>query len=212
MVFQWLAGTGLFDITNTVTSAPTTTLGGIQVDPAIAADLQTALGVQKYQQFVDHLAQSTTPETLWKTLTTDIFSNTAIGNDTKNQIMTFILNATDIQNGVTKPELLIEAGKMGLFTDIANQSTRIDHVLGLLNKWGYGNVNKTWLVDALKGLDAGTLQLSSLKPMEQTKVAEALWCYVHRDGMSAGSHMWQVFMDKIPGSVIPGTSTTETIA
>lgn len=211
VVFQWLAGSGLFDITSTVPGTPTITLEGIQVDPAIAADLQKALGAQKYQQFVDHLAQSTTPETLWKTLTTDIFRNATIGNGTKNQIMTFILNATDIQNGITKPELLIEAAKTGLFTDIANHSPRIDHVLGLLNKWGYGHVNKTWLIDALKGIDAGTLQISMLKPMEQTKIAEALWCYVHRDGMSAGSHMWQVFMDKVPGSIIPGTPTTETV-
>lgn len=155
-----------------------------------------------------HLSTSTTPESLWDTLTKDILQNKSVGNDIKNQIMTFILNATDVQNGITKPELLIKASEMGLFTDIANNSTRIDHVLGLLKHWGYGGVNKTWLIDTLKGLDTGTIQTSSLSPMEQTKVAEALWCYVHRDGVASGSPMWQVFMDKLADVTIPGKTET----
>ncbi len=198
MVFQWLAGTGLFDSTNIVPGKPTFTAGGVVVDPGIAADLQRVLWQSQYDAFVNHLSASTTPETLWDTLVTDIFSNKSVGNDMKNQIMTFILNATDIQNGVTKPELLIEAAKQGIFTDIANNSSNIDHVLDLMKKWGYGSVNKTWLIDTLRSIDAGTLQTWNLNPLEQTKVAEVLWCYVHRDGVSASSPMWQVFMDKLP--------------
>ena len=135
VVFQWLAGTGFFGSATTTTTSIITTPGGYQVDPAIADDLKNMLGPIKYQQFVDHLSHSTTPETLWDTLTKDIFQNTSVGNSVKNHIMTFILNATDIQNGITKPELLIEAAKHGLFSDIASHSTRIDRIIGLLHHW-----------------------------------------------------------------------------
>ena len=64
-----------------------------------------------------------------------------------------------------------------------------------MQKWGYGSVNKTWLIDTIRGIDAGTLSVNTLSPTEQTKVAEALWCYVHRNGQAAGSQLWQVFMD-----------------
>lgn len=43
MVFQWLAGTGLFDSTQIVPGKPTFTAGGVVVDPGIAADLQRVL-------------------------------------------------------------------------------------------------------------------------------------------------------------------------
>jgi hypothetical protein len=33
--------------------------------------------------------------------------------------------------------------------------------------------------------------------MEQTKIAEALWYYVHRDAASIDSPLWKVFMDRL---------------
>lgn len=150
MILQWLSSTGVFSQTKTITTPDVVTPGGLETDRAIATQLQSVLGDQKYNDFIQNLSHATNPNTLWETLTRDIFQNPSVGNDAKNQIMTFILNATDIQNGIVKPELLIEAGKQGLFTDIANNSSSIDRMFSLLGRWGYENIDRTWFIETLR--------------------------------------------------------------
>lgn len=188
-LFQWLSNTGFFyepkSVTTTTTQvvSPAQTIpASVHIDANIAQDLQNVLGAQKYQEFLDHISHSTNPETLWQTLVDDILQDKTLGNNVKNQIMTFVLNATDIENGITKPELLIEAGKMGLFHDIANNSSSIDRVMNLLHKWGYAGTSKQWFVDTVQAMNNGTLSIASLTPAEQTRIAEGLWTYVHRNG------------------------------
>lgn len=196
--------------TYTTPSWTTTTPGGLDIDANIATQLEASLGTTRYQTFISNIQSSTGPETLWETLTQDIFNNKNLWNDAKNQIMTFILSATDVQAGITKPELLIEAGNQGIFTDIANSSSRIDIVIDKLSEWGYGNVNKTWLIDTITGVNNGSITISNLNPTEQTKLSEALWCYVHRNAAGWAKPMLEVFMDKLPDitTIHPGEEIT----
>lgn len=137
VLFQWLSGTGIFFEQQFRPGRTIVTHGGLQVDPGIASQLQSTLGPKEYQDFLNNISNNPTPETLWESLSNSIFNNPKVGNQAKNEIMTYILNATDVQNGVTKPELLIEAGKNGIFADIANNSANIDAIMRKLSKWGY---------------------------------------------------------------------------
>lgn len=189
---------------STLSTAPswtTTVLGWFNIDSNIATELQNVLWTTKYQAFINNIQSAQGSETLWDTLTKDIFHNNNLGNEAKNEIMNFILNASDVQAGITKPELLIEAENQGLFTDISSNSPRIDIVLERLSEWWYGNVNKTWLVDTISGINDGSITVSSLNPSEQTKISEALWCYVHRNAPLWAQPMFEVFMDRLPDIV-----------
>jgi len=196
--------------TYTTPSWTTTTPGSLGIDTNIATQLEASLGTTRYQTFISNIQSATGPETLWDTLTDDIFNNTNLGNDAKNQIMTFILNATDIQAGLTKPELLIEAGNQGIFRDIASNSSRINTVMSRLSEWGYGNIDKTWLTNTITWINNGSVTVSSLNPNEQVIVSEALWCYVHRNAAGWAMPMFEVFMDRLPDIVTthPGEEIT----
>lgn len=207
LIFQWLSGTGIFLKEKFVTDMPTVSTGGLTVDTGIAQELKQTLWTAKYQEFLNNISNNPNPNTLWDTISRDIFSNPHVGNKLKNEIMTYILNATDIQNGVSKPSLLIEAANNGIFNDIANKASSIDRVVSLLHKWWYTDVKKQWLIDTIRGIDSGSITVSSLSPKEQTKIAEALWCYVHKDWTWAWSPLWQVFMDRLPDVITPGTKT-----
>ncbi len=185
--------------------APTTTPASqisYGVDTGIADTLKTTLGDQNYTKFINELNTHNTPGEFWSVLNEKIFSNEAVTNQVKNEIMTYILNATDTVNGKEVPELVTEAVKNGVLDQWNFQKT-----LGRLAKWGYKWVDANWLSDAITHLADGTRTIAEFDSNQQSIIAEACFDAVHRDGVVGdNSPLWRVFMDKIE-TIAPSTDT-----
>lgn len=116
--------------------------------------------------------------------------------------MQYILNAQDIQNDISKPELLIEAMKYGLTNDLA-QTHGLDHVVSLLHRWGYNDVTADWLRQTITAVNNGTLDVASMPASDQTRLAEALFTYV--SNTQSSDALTRVFLD-LKDIIQPGTA------
>ncbi|NUJ98310.1 DUF2345 domain-containing protein, partial [Candidatus Gracilibacteria bacterium] len=184
------------------------------LDPNIASRLEIILGQEKANKFITSLAQDTRPNTLWETLKDTIFNNTHAGNDAKNQVMQFILEASaEGKNDLLSPELFNEAVSKGILSDVVNHTPRIDKIVSLMHNWGYTDVNYDFIANAVGELqNNGNNALSAWSTEKKVKVSEALWCYVHRDGIASGSPMYEVFIDKVANqSLVDFTQVAEQI-
>lgn len=91
------------------------------------------------------MTQHATPEEFWSILNDKIFTSETVTNQAKNEIMTYILNATDVVNGKEIPELITEAMNNNVLDSASFQTT-----LDRLAQWGYKNVDPNWLQESIQ--------------------------------------------------------------
>ncbi len=169
-----------------------------EMDPAIASQMKNILW-NNYDKFISNLQNVKTPETLWDTLTNDIFNNKQLWNNAKNQIMSIIMNATYEHNWKQIPELFVQAVyNENFFNEVMNWSQRLTHILTdlLPNWWYWSDFTYDKLKDLVVWLQNNTVDWFSLDTATQTKLNEVMFCYVHKSWESMWSPMWEVFMDK----------------
>lgn len=179
-----------------------------EIDTGIADKLKTTLGDTNFETFKDELTKHTTPEEFWSILNDKIFASETMKNQAKNEVMTYILNATDTVNGKEVPELVIEAMKNNVL-----DTTNFQKTLDRLAKWGYHNVDADWLETSIQALHDGTKTITEFDSKQQTIIAEACFDAVHRDSIiGSESPIWRVFMDSIETVAEPITEVTSDIA
>ncbi|HMT00779.1 MAG TPA: hypothetical protein PKC14_00475 [Candidatus Absconditabacterales bacterium] len=193
---------------------PVQTNGGVKeymandIDQALKENLQKTLG-DKYQKFTDNITKSNGSTTLWSTLTKDIFENQKIVNEAKNEIMAYILNATE--DG--KSELITIALDHGMPLDensVKFQAT-IKYLIGKNILVAEDSHSVAQALIKLK--DSTNIQetISTMSPELKKKVSEFAFCSIGRNG-NHGNNFFELFIDKVketsqeitPENIIPG--------
>lgn len=206
----------------------------VDIDPALKENLKKTLWDQ-YEKFAHSIMKSDWSTTLWSTLVKDIFENQQIGNEAKNEIMAYILSATE--NG--KSELISIALDHGMPLDETSakfQATMkylesrnvvsASESHGLLGKITNGVKMILWqstitaddshsIAQALKELKDSTdieQTLSSMDPDLKRKVSEFAFCSVGRNG-NHGNNFFELFMDEVQksGKIIPDKDSIPTV-